>query len=140
MKDYYELLEEAYEKLKKEGKIVKKGEGTMEIPLPKVSYHGKFTYIENIKEILDIVRRDIKLFVKFLQRELNISCKIENNMVVIQKNVPIDVVKSKIDKFIENFVRCPVCKKLDTVLIKKDRLLFIKCEACGAESPVTYKI
>jgi len=140
MKDYYELLEEAYEKLKKEGKIIKKGEGTMEIPLPKVSYHGKFTYIENIKEILDIVRRDIKLFVKFLQRELNISCKIESNIVVIQKNIPIDVIKSKVDKFIENFVRCPVCKKLDTVLIKKDRLLFIKCEACGAESPVTYKI
>jgi len=140
MKGYYELLEEAYEKLKRKGKIIEKGEGTIEIPLPKVSYHGKFTYIENIKEILDILRRDIKLFVKFLQRELNVSCKTENNMVIIQKNVPIDVIKSKIDKFIENFVRCPVCKKLDTVLIKKDRLLFIKCEACGAESPVTYKI
>jgi len=140
MKDYYELLEEAYEKLKKKGKIIEKGEGMIEIPLPKVSYHGKLTHIENIKEILDILRRDIKLFVKFLQKELNVSCKIENNIVIIQKNVPIDVIKSKIDKFIENFVKCPVCKKLDTVLIKKDRLLFIKCEACGAESTVTYKI
>jgi len=140
MKSYYELLDEAYEKLKKKGKIIEKGEGSMNIPLPKISYHGKFTYIENIKDILDILRRDMRLFVKFLQKELNVSCKIENNMVVIQKNVSIDVVKSKLDKFIENFVRCPVCKKLDTVLIKRDRILIIKCEACGAESPVTYKI
>jgi len=140
MKDYYQLLEEAYEKLNKRGKLIEKGEGSIEIPLPRVNYHGKFTYIVNIKEILDILRRDIKLFIKFLQKELNVACKVEDSMVVIQKNVSIDMVKSKVDKFIDNFVKCPVCKKLDTILIKKDRMLFIKCEVCGAESPVLYKL
>ncbi len=139
MKPYIELLEEAYEKLKEKGRIVKK-EREIHIPLPKISYHGKFTYVDNIKDILKVLRRDIRLFTKFIQKELNIACKIEDNVIIIQKRVSVDVIKSKIDKFIENFVRCPVCKKLDTVLIKKERILFIKCEACGAESPVIYKL
>ncbi|RIB35541.1 MAG: translation initiation factor IF-2 subunit beta [Candidatus Nanoclepta minutus] len=140
MKSYLKLLDEAYKKLEEKGKVLKKGEGEIEIPLPKISYHGKFTYIENTKEILEKLRRDIKLLMKFLQKELNVGCKIENNIIIIQKKISIDIIKSKIDKFIENFVRCPICKKLDTVLVKKDRITFIKCEACGAESPVTYKI
>jgi translation initiation factor 2 subunit 2 len=139
MKDYLELLEEAYEKLKKLGKEIKKGE-EVEIPLPKISYHGKWTYIENVKDILEILRRDIKLLTKFLQKELNVPCKIENNKIIIQKKVSFEVIKNKIDKFIEIFVRCPVCGKLDTRIIKKGRIMLLKCEACGAESSILYKI
>ncbi|MEM1896019.1 MAG: hypothetical protein QXR54_02475, partial [Nanopusillaceae archaeon] len=83
MKDYLTLLEEAYNKLKKLGKELKRGEDIV-IPLPKITYYKKWTYIENVKEILEILRRDIKLLAKFLQKELNIPCKVEENKILIQ--------------------------------------------------------
>ncbi|MEM5879992.1 MAG: translation initiation factor IF-2 subunit beta [Candidatus Aenigmatarchaeota archaeon] len=139
MKDYLTLLEEAYNKLKKLGKELKRGEDIV-IPLPKITYYKKWTYIENVKEILEILRRDIKLLAKFLQKELNIPCKVEENKILIQKEVSLETIKNKIDKFIEIFVKCPVCKKLDTQIIKLDRNLILKCEACGAESSIVYNI
>ncbi|MEM1782519.1 MAG: hypothetical protein QW483_01380, partial [Nanopusillaceae archaeon] len=127
------------EKLKKLGKELKRGEEVV-IPLPKITYYKKWTYIENAKDILEILRRDIEFLSKFLQKELNIPCRVEENRILIQKEVSLDILKNKIDKFIDIFVRCPVCKKLDTQIIKVDRNLILKCEACGAESSIVYSI
>jgi len=34
------------------------------------------------------------------------------------------------------YVLCSECKKPDTILIKENRMTFVKCEACGARKRV----
>lgn len=138
--DYYKMLEEAYKELEKMGKLITTIQDRINIPLPKVSYHGKWTVIENSKEISDILNRDIELLSLFLQKEFGIAGKIEGNNIILQKRITFEEIKKRIDKFVEIFVRCPICKKLDTKLIKEDRIYYIKCMACGALSPIQYKL
>lgn len=138
MKSYFEMLDEAYNEL---GKISKSEQtDRISIPTPEVSYYKKWTVIRNAKNICDILNRDIELLSRFLQKEFNVQSKVENDEIILLKNLQFDQIKNKIDKFIEIFVRCPVCKKLDTKLIKKGRIYYIKCLVCGAESPVLYEI
>jgi len=39
-------------------------------------------------------------------------------------------------RYLETFVVCPVCKRPDTKIIKEKRLSFLMCEACGARSSI----
>jgi len=135
---YEDMLEEAYSNLAEKANIITKDR--IEIPLPKIDYLKKWTIIENAKEILDILNRDPSIFIKYLQKEYNVSSKMEENKIIIMKKISFESVNEKLSKFIREFVQCPVCKKLDTILVKKERILFIRCLVCGAESPVLYKL
>ncbi len=138
---YEEMLNEAYEELKKTIEVKSSTEGLKVVPLPKVSYVGKWTSIDNSKEICYVLERNIDLLAEFLQKEFSIPSKIESDKkIILQKKIEFEKIKEKIDKFVEIFVKCPACKKLDTKLIKINRVYYIKCTVCGAESPVIYKI
>ncbi len=66
---YEKMLEEAYETLSKI-KVSHGSElGIMNIPLPKVNYLGKWTSIENAKNICDVINRDINLLAQFLHQK-----------------------------------------------------------------------
>jgi len=137
---YEEMLNEAYEKLSSMKVLQRSTLGSINIPLPKINYVGKWTSIENAGAICDVINRDINLLAEFLQKEFSVASKIEDKKIILQKKIEFDKIKAKIDKFVDIFVRCPICKKLDTRLEKKERVYIIKCLACGAESPVIYKL
>jgi translation initiation factor 2 subunit 2 len=137
---YEEMLNEAYEKLSSMKVLQRSTLGSINIPLPKINYIGKWTSIENAGAICDVINRDINLLAEFLQKEFSVASKIEDKKIILQKKIEFDKIKAKIDKFVDIFVRCPICKKLDTRLEKKERVYIIKCLACGAESPVIYKL
>lgn len=137
---YEKMLDEAYEKLNKLRSKKTSGEGLLQIPTPIVKYNKNLTIIENARKISDLSRRDMKILLKFLQQEFNVPCRIDGDTIVIQKNIDQSTVKKKIDMFIEYFVRCPMCKSLDTILKRENKIYIIKCLACGAESPVLYRI
>ncbi|MGB9674954.1 MAG: translation initiation factor IF-2 subunit beta [Nanopusillaceae archaeon] len=137
---YEEMLNEAYEELKKINVVKGSRLGMIEVPMPKVSYTGKWTSIDNAKHICDVINRNIELLAIFLRKEFNVASKIEEGKIILQKKIEEDKIREKVNKFVDIFVRCPVCKKLDTKLEKKDRIYYIKCLACGAESPVIYNI
>jgi translation initiation factor 2 subunit 2 len=137
---YEEMLDEAYKKLSSMKVLHGSTLGSINIPLPKINYVGKWTSIENAGTICDIINRDINLLAEFLQKEFSVASKIEDKKIILQKRIEFDKIKAKIDKFIDIFVMCPICKKLDTRLEKRERVYIIKCLACGAESPVIYKL
>jgi translation initiation factor 2 subunit 2 len=137
---YEEMLNEAYEKLSSMKVLQRSTLGSINIPLPKINYVGKWTSIENAGAICDVINRDINLLAEFLQKEFSVASKIEDKKIILQKKIEFDKIKAKIDKFVDIFVRCPICKKLDTRLEKRERVYIIKCLACGAESPVIYKL
>jgi len=43
------------------------------------------------------------------------------------------LVEKKIDAYIKEFVYCKECKRPDTHIEKEGRIIFLKCEACGAK-------
>jgi translation initiation factor 2 subunit 2 len=47
-----------------------------------------------------------------------------------------DALDRLVQRYVEEFVVCPVCKRPDTKIVKERRFSFIVCEACGAKSSV----
>jgi translation initiation factor 2 subunit 2 len=130
--DYKKLLKEAREQLPK--KVFKKER--FETPSFSSSIIGNRTLIRNFLEVANKIRRDPEHLLKYLEKELASPAHIEERKAMFQGKFGAYVINTKLEKYIKIYVLCPECDKPDTVLKKDDRLLFIKCEACGARKPV----
>jgi translation initiation factor 2 subunit 2 len=115
-----------------------KGEEKTRFEVPKVKgrIQGKKTIISNLKQIADFLDRDEKMLLSFLLKELATKGVQEGQFTNFSGNFSADKINEKIDKFVNEFVNCRECKKPDTKLVKKDRVMFITCMACGAKYPV----
>jgi translation initiation factor 2 subunit 2 len=134
--DYEQLLNEAYDK-------VKKSEGNGErFEIPKVEGHfeGKKTIINNFFQIASYIRRNPEHFQKFMLRELAASGQKEGDRLILNINVPSAKMNQKVEQYVKEFVLCGECGKPDTELLKEDRLTFVHCLACGAKHSVRSKI
>lgn len=108
----------------------------LEIPSPRTIIQGNRTFITNFTEIANSIRRNPKHLSKFLFRELAKPGNIDGNRLVLQGKVIRSLVEKKIDNYVKEFVNCKECNKPDTNLVKEDRIIFMKCEACGAKHAV----
>jgi len=131
MKDYEEMLEEAYKK-------IKPIESKERFQVPEVESHieGNKTIISNFLQIASYLRREPEHLEKFLQKELAAPSKIENERLVIVKKIPAKKIAEKIDLYVEKYVICKECKKPDTELIKERNFFFVHCLACGAKHSI----
>jgi translation initiation factor 2 subunit 2 len=132
MKDYKQMLEEAFEKLPKEIKL----DVRLEIPKPEVVVSGSQTFINNFVDIANVIRRKPEHMLKFLSKELASPAHIEGNRAVFQGKLFSSLIEKKLEAYCKEFLYCPECKKPDTQIIKQDRATLLKCEACGAKTPV----
>ncbi len=107
-----------------------------EMPKLIVVITGNRTLIKNLIEVAGIVRRTPDHLLKYLAKELASQGGFDGQTGVFQGKFGGFMVNNKFEKYVDEYVRCAECKKPDTNLIKKDRLMFLKCEACGAEKPV----
>lgn len=115
-----------------------KGEEKTRFEVPKVKgrIQGKKTMIINLKAIADFLDRDEKLLLKFLLKELGTKAIKESTHYVLTGKFSAQLINEKIDKFVNEFVKCRECKKPDTKMTKHDRINSIKCMACGAKYPI----
>ncbi len=136
MEDYESLLERA------QSKIPQSSLKTERFEVPKVKGHlqGNKTVVTNFKEICDILRRDPAHFLKYLLRELASPGNLEGPRLILGRKISSSIINTKIERYVNDFVLCPVCKKPDTTLTKEDRITMIKCSACGSKNPVHAKI
>lgn len=132
MQSYEKLLEEAF------AKLPKKSESRERFQMPKANIlpAGARTIITNFVEISNVLRRKPEHLQKFLLKELATSGEMEGNRLVVQGRFRSEVVNKKIELYAKEYVFCPECGKPDTKLIKEDRYLFLKCEACGSRHVV----
>ncbi len=135
-REYDELLEKSYLKVK----VVEKSSERFQIPKVSGQVSGNTTVITNIVQISDYLRRDIGHIVKFLQKELASFAKIDNGRLVFNTKLTSDKVNEKIEKYVKEFVVCPVCGKPDTEIISEKNFKFKHCLACGARSPIKYHL
>lgn len=132
MKSYEEMLREA------RGKISTNTtkESRIQIPEPMVTIQGNRTFITNFTNIADAMRRDPKHLAKFLFRELAKPGHIEGSTLILQGRIIRSLLEKKIKAYMKEFLYCKECKSPDTRLEKEGRLIFLKCEACGAKQAV----
>jgi len=133
MNDYLENLDRA---LKHLPEIKSSGERFV-IPEPKLLTEGKTTVLENFAAIVDKLNREPSHLFKFLLRELGTAGKIDGSRAIFQRRLTSGIISELINAYVKEYVTCSECGRPDTHLIKSDRVLTLRCDACGAHRPVT---
>ena len=130
--DYKEMLERARAQLPP-GVFERK---RFELPKPRGSTIGMRTILHNYKEICDALNRNPRHMLKFLSKEMATAGTIDGTRAIFQGKFRRDTFERLIERYVDYFVLCPVCKRPDTKIVKDRRLSFLVCEACGARSSV----
>jgi len=130
--NYEKLLEEAYGKIKQTNTSLNR----FEIPKIEGHFEGRKTVLTNFYQIASHLRRKPEHFQKFMLKELAASGQKEGDRLVLNIKVPSSKINKKIEEYVNEFVLCRECKKPDTELIRKDRINFVHCLACGAKHSV----
>ncbi len=110
----------------------------LEIPRLHYSVVGMRTIIHNFREVAEVLNRDPQHILKFLTGELATAAIIQESRVIFQGKFPRDSLERLLQRYMETFVTCPVCKRPDTKIVKEKRLSFLVCAACGAKSSVRH--
>jgi translation initiation factor 2 subunit 2 len=133
MVDAYEaLLKKAYSNLTEPTESTER----FTVPEAKVYIEGKTTVLENFAEIADVVRRDKDHLMKYLLSELGTAGKIDGSRAIFNGKFEPSLINGLIKSYVEDYVICSECGKPDTRLVKDDRFLLLRCDACGGHRPV----
>ena len=136
MKTYEELVGRAQAQLPKKMKVKERFE------IPKIEWRreGNKTIIINFLQIASILHRAPKQILKYLQRELATPGSVDGQRLILGRKINSNLITEKIIRYVTDFVLCKDCKRPDTQLVKEERILMLKCTACGAKHPVKAKI
>ena len=102
------------------------------VPKVDVFYEGNTTVLKNFDKIIDVLNRDADHFLKFLLGSVGTAGDISNGRVIFQGKIPMRTIQDRLDEYVNTYVMCSECNRPDTHLVKKDRTLLIRCDACGA--------
>ena len=132
MDDYKTMLENAYKQMPE----VNKKKERFEIPKTHTFREGKATVLSNLKKIAKALNRNEEHMVKFLLRELGTAGRLEKEQGYFQGNFTRDESDRAIQSYVNHYVSCANCNSYDTHFEKQDRVLLVRCEACGAHKSV----
>jgi translation initiation factor 2 subunit 2 len=130
---YLSLLDRLQSKL---GNVVKKEVSRLEIPIPRVIWVGQRTIFRNFMDFPKALRRDPEKLLLYLNKELASAGYISGERVIFLGRKPVSSFSGLIDRYVKDYVICPVCGSPDTRTEKIKKLGFMICEACGARSSI----
>jgi translation initiation factor 2 subunit 2 len=130
-----------YETLLKrlEGRISdtsKKEVSRLEVPTPQIIWVGQRTIFRNFMEFPKSLRREPEKLLLYLNKELASAGYIAGERVIFLGRKVHSSFGALIDRYIKDYVICPVCGSPDTRTEKNKKLGFLICEACGARSSI----
>ena len=108
----------------------------LELPRLMVAMVGMRTIISNFKEVADALDRDPQHILKYLTREMATAATYQDGRAIFQGKFRGDSFERLLQRYMESYVVCPVCKRPDTRVVKEKRLSFLVCNACGAKSAI----
>lgn len=103
-----------------------------EIPGVKGHIQGNKTIIANFSKIADTLGRKPEHLLKYVQKELASPGELIKGVVIFGSKISAKKINQKIGQYAGDFVICKECGKPDTELMKKEGIVFVKCNACGA--------
>jgi translation initiation factor 2 subunit 2 len=110
----------------------------LELPRLQLSIVGMRTLIFNFKDVANVLDRDPQHILKFLTREMATAATYHDGRAIFQGKFRHDSFERLLQRYLESFVTCPICKRPDTKIVKEKRLTFLVCNACGAKSSVKH--
>src|SRR5437899_8070474 len=132
MNDYDGLLDRALSKITQST-----GTGErFELPIAMVQIIGQRTIVVNFSDVVDRLNRDPHHVLKYLAKEMATAGSFEAGKGYFQGKFSQQTINRLIEVYTSRFVICPVCKRPDTKVEKRERLSFLVCEACGARSSI----
>ncbi len=132
MDDYEALLNRAIENLPD----METTDARFVIPTPKIMIEGKTTILDNFSNIADTLNRDPDHLMKYLTREMGTAGKLDGMRAIFQGRFSTEQLKTTIKSYVDEYVICSECNRPDTQLVKMDRVIVLKCAACGGHRPV----
>jgi translation initiation factor 2 subunit 2 len=108
----------------------------LELPRLMVNTVGMRTIISNFKEVADALDRDPQHILKFLTREMATAATFPDSRAIFQGKFRRESFERLLQRYLDSYVVCPICKRPDTRIIKEKRLSFLVCNACGAKSSI----
>lgn len=132
MSDYDELLEKGMEEVPD----VEEEAERFEVPVAETRKSGSNTVIENFSEIVDAFGREEKRVSKYIQNELGTAGHIEGDELVLNGEFRRGNVQAKVQQYADDYVFCPKCERPDTKIVKEKGVEILKCQACGARTPL----
>jgi len=132
MEEYEKLLEEALRSLPS----TVKGDTRFQIPKVDVTTAGSQTVLKNLRSIASSLNREPSHLAKFLLRELAAAGALKDNQLIVQGKFTPAVIQERVNRYVKEYVLCKECGKPDTRLEKIERIPVLRCEACGARTPV----
>ncbi len=130
--EYSKMLDRLYMSLPK-GAL---GKERFEIPGLESHIQGNRTVVRNFSQALKTVRREERDFIKFVTKETATSAISERGMLTLNSKFSPKQINDLFGSFVKNFVLCRECKRPDTKIVEQHGVKVLKCEACGAASPV----
>ena len=107
-----------------------------EIPKVKGHIEGNKTIISNFNEICGLMERENRIVLKFILKELATPGLDERTRVIFGRKLNSGLINEKIQKFADLYVICPECGKPETHIEKEKNSRFLRCQACGAKTPI----
>jgi translation initiation factor 2 subunit 2 len=108
----------------------------LEIPTPQIIWVGQRTIFRNFMEFPKALRREPEKLLLYLNKELASAGYIAGERVIFLGRKEPSSFGTLIDRYVKEYVICPVCGSPDTRTEKNKKLGFLLCEACGARSSV----
>jgi translation initiation factor 2 subunit 2 len=130
--DYNELLKRACAQMPE----VSAKRERLELPRIMMNTVGMRTIISNFKDIANALDRDPQHILKFLTREMATAATFHDSRAIFQGKFQRESFERLLNRYMESYVICPVCKRPDTRVVKDKRLSFLVCNACGAKSAI----
>lgn len=108
----------------------------LEVPVPQVIWIGQRTIFRNFMEFPKALRREPDKLLLYLNKELASAGYIAGDRVIFLGRKEPSSFGALIDRYVKDYVICPVCGSPDTRTEKSKKLGFLLCEACGARSSI----
>jgi translation initiation factor 2 subunit 2 len=131
--EYEMLLSRLRDKL---GNTTKKQASRLELPTPQTIWVGQRTIFRNFMEFPKALNRDPEKLLLYLNKELASAGYIAGERVIFLGRKEPSSFGALIDRYVKDYVICPVCGSPDTRTEKQKKLGFLLCEACGAKSSI----
>ena len=97
---------------------------------------GNSTIIQNFVDVATALRREPKHLMKYLSKESATLSTLSGKRLVMKGKFREKLLNERLNKYAREYVLCKECGKPDTSLVTQDNMQFMRCEACGARSPV----
>jgi translation initiation factor 2 subunit 2 len=131
--EYEMLLSRLRDKL---GNTTKKQASRLELPTPQTIWVGQRTIFRNFMDFPRALNRDPEKLLLYLNKELASAGYIAGERVIFLGRKEPSSFGALIDRYVKDYVICPVCGSPDTRTEKQKKLGFLLCEACGAKSSI----